>query len=359
MKIYKYLIVLTIGVIALSCDSHTNGPTPEDHFMAQPIPEVPVDEDYIVGASYGSFTWNDNVPETPVAGKYDSELGDPTAYALHVEQAAQGGIDYFLFTLRSSVNMTQYKADSTFISNNHKAANAGDQDFAISYSFGSMGLSDGNRIEDAGLVPTLLNDFELMLPYFQQGNYMQIDGKAVVRIENGHNLFSNDNAALYNTLRAHMSNLGVELFIIANQQEWTPPARYDFRFVNGVDAVTHNSYVNISQSWYDRYIMFHKMAEQAFTYSRDFFDANGLDYAPTISPSTNPQISNSGSKNYAIEKNADWFSDICNVARLSTGRNKLIMLDSFNNWNAGRQIEAATSYGDEYLNILKQEFKVN
>jgi len=359
MKIYKYILVLTIGLVAFSCDPHAGGPTPDDLSMNQPIPDAPVDGDYIVGASYNSFAWNDNVEETPVAGKYDSENGDPVAYALHVDQAAKGGIDYFLFTLRSSVNMTQFKTDSTFISNNHKATNAEQQDFAVSYNFGSMDLADGRRIEDQGLVPTLLQDFELMLPYFQQANYMQIDGKAVVRIENGHNLYSNDNAALYNTLRAHMSALGVELFLIANQQEWTPPARYDFRFVNGVDAVSHNSYINIGESWYDRYIMFPKMTEQAWTYSRDFFEANGLEYAPTISPSTDPRISNSGSKNYAFEKDADWFSAICNNGRLATGSHKLILLDSFNDWNQDRQIEAATSYGDEFLNILRQEFKQN
>jgi hypothetical protein len=359
MKIYKYLIVLTIGLVAFSCDPHAGGPSAEDHFMNQPIAEAPIDADYIVGASYRSFEWNENVPETPVAGKYDSENGDPVAYEKHVQQAATGGIDYFLFTLRSSVNMDQFKADSTFISNNHKAPNAAQQNFAISYNFGSMDLSDGNRIEDKELVPTFLEDFKLMLPYFEQSNYMLIDGKAVVRIENGHNLFSNDNAALYNTLRAFMSNLGVELYIIANQQEWTPPARYDFRFIDGVDAVSHNSYVNISESWYDRYIQFHKMAEQAWTYSSDFFESNGLEYAPTISPSINPQISNSGSNNYAFPKDAEWFADICNNGRLASGSRNLILLDSFNDWNAGKQIEAADSYGDEYLNILKQQFKLN
>lgn len=359
MKIYKYIILLTIGLVSFACDQFEDNPTAEEHFMNQPIPEAPVEENYIVGASYRSFVWNENVPETPTAGMYDSEMGDPTAYALHVQQAQNGGIDYFLFTLRSSVDMAQYDADAAFIATNHMASNAASQNFAISYNFGAMGLSDGNRIEGAGLVPTFLADFEMMLPYFQQANYMQIDGKAVVRIENGHNLFSDDNAALYQQLRSQMSGLGIELYIIANQQDWTPPARYDFRFINGVDAVSHNTYANISQSWYDRYIQFHKFAELAWTYSRDFFEGNGLEYAPTISPSINPQITNSGSNNYAFEKNAQWFSDMCNVARLGTGSKKLILLDSFNDWNAGKQIESATSYGDEYLSILRQEFKIN
>ncbi len=359
MKIYKYITILTIGLVAFGCDQFEDNPTAEEHFMNQPIPQIAVEENYIVGASYSSFEWNANVPETPAAGQYDSEFGDPTAYASHVQQAQNGGIDYFLFRMRSNVNTGQYNADKAFVDMLQTASNASSMNFAISYNFGSLGLSNGNRIEDAGMVPTFLADFEMMAPYMQQSNYMKIDGRAVVRIENGHNLFSDDNAALYQQLRGQMSGLGIDLYIIANQQDWTPPARYDFRFINGVDAVSHNTYANISQSWYDRYIQVHKFCELAWTYSRDFFEANGLDYAPTISPSINPQITNSGSNNYAFEKNAQWFSDMCNLGRLATGSKKLIMLDSFNDWNGGKQIEAATSYGEQYLDILRQEFKVN
>lgn len=359
MRTFKYIIVLTIGLFSFACEQYEDNPTVEDHFMAQPIPEVPVEDNYIVGATYRSFQWNANVTETPAAGVYDAEFGDPTAYAAHVQQAQNGGIDYFLFTLRSTVNMAQHDADIAFVNNLQTASNASSMNFAFSYNFSSMDLSDGNRIEGKGLVDEFLADFALMAPYMQQGNYMQIDGRAVVRMENGHNLFSDDNAALYQQLRSQMSGMGIELYIIANQQDWTPPARYDFRFVNGVDAVSHNTYANISESWYDRFIQFHKMAEQAWTYSRDFFEANGLQYAPTISPSINPQIVNSNNKSYAFEKNAEWFSDLCNVGRLATGSQKLILLDSFNDWNAGKQIEASTGYGEEYLDILRLEFKID
>jgi hypothetical protein len=101
------------------------------------------------------------------------------------------------------------------------------------------------------------------------------------------------------------------------------------------------------------------VAELAWTYSRDFFESNGLEYAPTISPSINPQIFDPGSDSFAFPKNSTWFSDMCNVGRLATGSRKLILLDSFNDWNAGKQIESATTYGEQYLDILRQEFKVN
>ncbi len=357
MKIFKYITILTIGLVAFACSDDDN-PTAEDHFMAQPIPQIPVDTDYIVGSPYVSFQWNSAVPETPSAGNYDSQYGDPTAYALHVDQALKGGIDYFFFDLRSAVKITEHNTDKAFIAKLQSASNAASIKFAISYNFGALGLKDNNRIEDAGKVDEFINDFELMLPYMQQANYMKINGKAVVQIERGDELYANDNAAVYAQLREHMAGLGQELYIIATQRAWSPPARYEFRYVGGVDAVTGIEYNRNNLTNYDRYIMLHKMLEVNWTYQRDWFADNGLQFVPNISPSINPQIRNSRSTDWAIVKDPQYFSDMCNVARVGTGTDKLVILDSFNDWNYGTQIEAATSYGEAYLDILKKEFKV-
>lgn len=360
MKIFKYITILTIGLVAFACSDPTDDyPTPEDHYLNEPIPQVAVESDYIVGSPYVSFQWNSNVPETPSAGMYDSEFGDPAAYAMHVEQATNGGIDYFFFGLRSAEDAAGNAADKAFIANLQSASNASSMNFALTYNFNALGLSDGNRIEDAGKVDELLLDFELMLPYMNQANYMRIDGKAVVQIQSADNLYANDNAAVYDQLRAHMSGLGQELYIIGAQRPWSPPARYDFRFIGGVDAVTGVNYAQLSRSRYDRWILFHKTTELSWSYSRDWFAEVGLEYIPNIVPSINPQIRNGGSSDYPIEKDPQWFSDMCNVARVAAGTHQLVILDSFNNWNFGTQIEASTSYGEDYLTILRSEFKVN
>lgn len=360
MKIFKYITILAIGLVAIACSDNTDDyEKVEDHFMAQPIPQIPVDTDYIVGSAYISFEWNEDIPEAPTVGMYDTQLGDPTAYAAHVDQAINGGIDYFFFNLRSAEDATGHDNDKAFIANLQSASNAASMNFALTYNFGALGLSDGNRIEDAGKVDAFLNDFTLMLPYMQQANYMKIDGKAVVQIRSAHDLYANDNAALYTQLREHMSALGQELYIIGATREWTPPARYEFRFIGGVDAVTGPNYYRLNERSYDRFIMIHKMLEVNWSYQRDWFAENGVQFVPNIVPSKNPQIINDRSKDWAIVKEAQYFSDMCNVARVTTGTDKLIILDSFNDWNNGTQIEAATSYGEEYLEILREEFKVN
>ena len=47
------------------------------------------------------------------------------------------------------------------------------------------------------------------------------------------------------------------------------------------------------------------------------------------------------------------------VARRAVGSNKIVLLDSFNDWNRGTQLESADTYADEFLNILREEFKIN
>ena len=198
-----------------------------------------------------------------------------------------------------------------------------------------------------------------MIPYFQISNYMQIDNKYVVMINDAYNLHANDNAALYQQLRSQMSAAGYELYIIGTQQRWTPPVRYDFRFVGGVDAVTHDTYIQIANNWYDRLILFHNIVDQAHTYSAQKFTEYGIEYGVTISPSFDPTITVPGDTDFTVEKDNDWFITYCNVAKRASTNTKLAFIDSFNDWNYDKQVEPTQSYGQDYLNIIRTQFKLN
>lgn len=357
MKKLKYILFALFGLLLFACEDDT--PTIDDHFLNYTIEDAPPTVDYVVGAHYRSFTWDDDLTEIPSAGKYESERGDPTAYQKHVDWANTAGIDYFLFRFRSSNDSAQNASDISFIDTLQLASNAGNVNFALNYNFGNMDLKDTYRIDTAGLVSTFLDDFSKMKPYFQMSNYMKIDGKSVVMIHNASELHSDDNVALYQQLRSQMSADGIELFIIGTQQSWTPPARYDFRFVNCVDAVTHNTYIELSTSEYDRYILFHNIVDQAWTYSAEKFTEYGLDYGATISPSYNPFITEPSARDLQVERDLEWFTTICNVAKRSSTAANLVFIDSFNDWNYDTQLEPAQSYGEDYLNLIKQQFKLN
>ena len=377
MKIFKNSGLLIVGLLFFSCteDKAILLDDVDDSIKNYQIPKVPVNTDYTVGAIYTRFVANPliNLVETPSIGVFNEGTGSASTYSEHVKQAQTAGIDFFIFNLRCSVrsNATtyvqsanpEYTTDKTYIDNLQTAPNAGDMKFAFSYNFESFRLkkdfSPTFYIETLNLVNAFVNDFKLMIPYFNRPNYMKIkiDGKEkpVVYINNSHNLFSNDNPTLYQKLRAEMKNLGVELYLIGMQAEWTPPLRYNFRFVGCVDALTITNYANINRSFTERKDYFHKYIDLAWSYHKETLAKYNIEFVPTISPSYNAVNVN----NYDITKNADWFKANCNIARRASGANKLVLIDSFNNWNLDTQIESATSYGDEYLKIVKSEFKLN
>jgi hypothetical protein len=357
MKTIKYILFVLSGVLILACQDESR--KAEDHFINYEIEEYPVEQDFVVGAFYNSFMWSNLMTEVPEAGLYDGEFGDPTAYQQHVTWAQTGGIDYFLLQMRSAIDPVQFSTDSTFIAKLHEASNATEINFALRYNFGSMDLENDNRIEDAGLVDQFINDFKAMKPFFNQSNYMKLGDKHVVMIQGASELHSNDNAALYEQLRTAMSAEGVEFFIIGTQPRWTPPMRYDFRFVNGVDAVSHESYVRNDIDNYDRWILFPTLCDQALTYSQAKLAEHNLEYIPQFSPSYNGKVGNLTNTDFVIEKDHDWFTTYCNIAKRSSSTNRMVILDSFNDWNQDKQIEPAQSYGEEYLNILRKQFKIN
>jgi len=349
---------MSIFLISFSC-TEDDVVTGEDGILNYTIPNVPVTSDYIVGAQYLTFGRRNTVPEEPSIGVYNGSIGDPVVYEQHVNQAKTAGIDFFIFRYRSANNQNQNNADTRFIDGLQAASNAQDVNFALSYNFGNMGLNNNNRIEDRGLVQRFIDDFKLMIPYFDQPNYMKVDGKNIVYLFNSHNLHANDNAALYQQMRAQLSDLGIELYLIGMQNDWSPTLRFDFRFIGGVDAVTHNTYATINVNAHDRVVNFHKFVDIAWEYHKKTWLDYNIEYVPTISPSINLKIVNSGSNITVFDKDEEWFRGFSNVARRVAGANKIVLIDSFNDWNRGTQLESADTYGEDFLEILREEFKVN
>jgi hypothetical protein len=370
MKIFKNTAFLLVGLLLFSC-TEDKAILVDDTLLSYEIPKVPVNTDYTVGAIYKMEKITSTL-ETPSIGKYNINNGNTerALYDEHMKQAQTAGVDFFIFNFRSTFNDEQYKTDNGNIVKLQKDRTKNDTKFALSYNFGSMLLTNTNRIEPVGLVATFLKDFELMNDFFDEKNYpnyMRIDNKPVIYINNSHNLFANDNLELYRLLRNKMRELrpGLELYLIGMQNEWTPTLRFDFRFVGCVDALTVTNYALINKSFYDRFYFFHKFIDLAWS---GYKDKDGVEYnhkatlakyniefVPTISPSYNAIAA----ANYDIPKNADWFKANCNIARRASGANKLVIIDSFNDWNLDTQIESAKSYGEDYLKILRSEFKVN
>jgi len=370
MKKYKYswqLLCAAFVMLAISCKKTDQGPSIDDYFLNYPIPEIPVTQDYVIGAFYYQWgTFNANIKQIPVVGPYTAPSGkEPdTIMAKHIDQAVYGGVDYFLFAIRSwNKDNGGFKSDSTLIDVFTRQNTEGKMKFALSYNFnaGSYGITTTNPLEnDAVKLGQFLNDMERLAPFFSNPNYQKVNGKTLLYITNSHQMYSNDNPSIYKSIRERLSALGFDLYIVGNQERWSPAARYPFRFKNCVDAIYQQSYSSGLSDW-DKWYLLPQEMDQAWKYNRKYFaDSMNIDYIPNITPAYSWKISNPSSVNpeYPRTDSGKIYRTLCNVAKMNaSAQTRLILVDSYNKFDEDTQLEPAESYGNLYLDITKQEFK--
>lgn len=365
MKKIVFYISLA-AVVLTSCTKTEDAPTAEDNILNYEIPEVPVTENYVVGAFYYNFgTFNANIKEVPVVGTYAMPNGlvPQAVISKHIEQAMGGGLDYFLFQFRSvSRDLNNFRSDSTLVKS-FLDANTANMKFALAYNFnsGTYGISTTAPLEnDATKLEQFFQDILKMAPVMGNANYMKAGGKTLLYIMNAQTMFSNNNPAIYATLRSRLSALGFQMYIVGMQDRWTPPARYPFRYQNCVDAIYHQSFSSQLNDW-DRWYLLPQAMDQNWKYSKKWWADNiNVDYVPNITPAYNWKITQptSANPNYPRTDDGAVFKKLCNVAKLNaSSATRLVLIDSWNKWDEDMQLEPAQSYGTKYLDIVKQQFK--
>ncbi len=356
---------VVLSAFVYSCRKSNAGPSVDDNILNYKIDEIPVTQDYVVGSFYTNFTaFNPNVPLTPVVGKYGMSNGvvDPTVMTQQIADAGKAKLDFFVFSFRSfNLDYNNFKFDSTVIQSFLNVN--GSMKFALSYTWdaGKYGLTTATPLEgNPTKLAQFLDDVQRLSGLFSNSNYMKVGGKILLLIRNAQVLYSNDNPSIYKSLRDQLSAKGFQAYIVGMQDAWTPPARYPFRFKGCVDAIYHDSYSKVS-SW-DRYYLLPQTMDQAWIYSKKYFSDNySVDYIPNISPAFNPKINNPTTTNPVFPRGdtgVALFKTLCNVAKKNVSTTtRLVLIDSFNDWANGTELEPATTYGDTYLNIVKSEFK--
>ena len=381
MKKLKLTYILGLSMALFSC-SDDDVLTGDDNIYADfQIPTIP-SGNYLVGAHY--VEWDASgltLPESPDLGDYNGSPADQrAAYSTHVSAANGAGLDYFIFPVSASFNhpsadelngnsgswspTTSTITDAiTYISNLQSASGASSMNYALALDLGPLALSATRLIDvdetfefaDGDVVISYLDAMEADLLSLAATigavNYQQVDSKPVLYIKDSDKLTASDYATV--------STLFDEFYVIAEQPAWTPPMRFVPRFDVYADAMTPKSHIYVSGD-FDRLHFFKEYTYQYFEFSETELESNSnLAFVPHISPSVNPQILDANAAGYQIVKNEDFFRVFCNNARAANqnGNDPLhVILDSFNSWTTGTQIESGGDYGSNYLNIISQEF---
>ncbi len=396
MSKFKYSLIGLIGLLLFTaCEA--DGPAIDDHYLNYPIPEFQaVTHDYQVGVEYlytvsgygSSQTVMDLFTTPPVVGRYSDirEMtpdGSERIMDTHLRWINQAKIDYLLLSCRpqymtATPPSSSYSSDSLYIEEILSSPQIGNLKFALKFDVSTTllgtdapGKSDSSMIVekkmagDITAADAMIKDLiESMGVFYKHERMFKIGGKPVVYITNAYRIYSGDAVVFYARLRQEVKQAtGYDLYIIGQQERWSPPARYEYLLKNTVDAIYHSRYAEIDTNDFNRVYTFHPLADQNWKYSKKWFNTWGTDYVPNISPGWN---SNLGSENpispyYSpfIVRTEEFFNKFCTVAKWNADKHNLILISSWNYWHYDSQIEPSEGYGTAYLDIIKKQFKVN
>lgn len=383
MNIKLLIIGCFIACFAFVACEKEHGPSIDDHFLNYEIQDVPVDQDYLVGveyrftATYGNARYKALFAKTPVLGEYTNiRNAVPNSNVLvvdsHLVMMNRAKIDFVMVTIRSgSTAASSYNSDTAYVNRILSSPFLGNVKIAIAYDFGGLGLgsvvptpADSSMIIEKrpNALDNYIRDYTTFFaPYFDHPNYMKVGGKNLIFLKNAYRLWAKDNPAVTRQLKDALRAQGKEIFLVGEQENWSPPQRYEHRFRNAVDGIYHANFLSIATNDLTRLYQFHQVTDQNWKYSKKMFNDWGVEYVPQIGPSRNSNLNSPNAispyYNPYFEKDSTFFVKYCNVGKANADLSRLIILESWNYWTYDAQIEPAIEYGDRYLTILRQQFK--
>lgn len=406
------MVCMALAISLAGC-AKDEGPSVDDFFLNYEIPVIKPTSDIPVGAFYynvggtgmveerynrligkrdlAASPWPQLCPNVrPVLGRYKMDVNSKETANLfqqHIDWANEARINFFVLPNISedvnqydhlnpgNVNFVEFMAGRNPNSENKMKWGRLKYVLAVELNDFLSGVSNSKMIEDVDVVDGVSQRLERLYTYFRSLSkrfftdnklYYEVDGKPMVVFYNAHKMYTKDSEALYKKIRkVVLEASGKEMYIVARQDCWSPPARFHYFYLTGrVDAVYMNNMYD--QNDMARSYMYPQYINENYKYNREYDWAKyQVDFIPSIAPSFNKWLGNDGTKEYQypfVDKNEELFRKMCNVAKMNLGQRPMVLIDSFNRWEYDMALEPTdpdygNGYGMQYLNIVKEEFK--
>ncbi|MGE5518559.1 MAG: glycoside hydrolase family 99-like domain-containing protein [Candidatus Dadabacteria bacterium] len=350
MKQLTYILLIIIMI---------SGCKKKDDYMVDPskyvypIPQTTLSDDARVGAYYSVYKttdWNVARAYTPVLGTYDATTA--SVMQQHLKWADTAGLNFFAFKWNGTT-------DNTILNNFKTQATNSNVKMVIDYSTAHLAATNASPLVGAKLA-TFANDWRTLATTYinNQATYYKIDNRPVVMLSplnlTASTLTSINYKLVADTLRSVMNTFGVNPFIIGELTTgWVAPLNYPDSILKAMDAIVLNTW---STTDYDRMFAFYSYSDMNYQNWKTTLGAWNVDYVPCIFPGWNNP---SAPTQYVIPRTEKNYVDYCNVAKRSMGKQRIVMINSWNDFQKGNTLEPANEYGSQYLYITKRELKKN
>lgn len=198
--------------------------------------------------------------------------------------------------------------------------------------------------------------------------YRNKDGRPVVYLREADKFFVENVKQFYDDFRNAMQEVcGSNPYIICSLKNWDIAPRYKYVVLDGMpDALCPRSMSDLRGSM-DRFYIWQVLHNENFKKNREYLSENfpSIDFIPSVSSGYSEYVMNTNYRYPNMNPNVTDLKTRCWIAKMNLSDNmKMVIIDSFNDWGHANFIESSdpnfgNGVGDEFLKIIRNEFKIN
>ena len=327
--------------------------TPNDSSFERDFSTTSHEDDVLIGAYF--YPWYDgtrhvhweNHPylSTPLLGEYTSR--DELVINQQIDWAAGHGVDFFIASWWGRFDPTD-SAIKAF----SQAELADEIQFTIIYeSFGLLLVDTNGEIDLSNPInkEQLVSDFSyLATTFFQNPNYLTVDGKPVVVLYLSRIFVGNITEAFDAARAAVKDATGQDVFILGDEVWWQEPEESRLSLYDGITGY-------IMHSW-DQAILDNFNAEVEAHYEKwaQAAQSAGIYFVPGVIPGFDDRGYDPISITPPIPRSLELFeAQLRTGLSMASGDLPMILITSWNEWHEDTTIEPAETYGFTYLDVLQ------
>lgn len=314
-------------------------------------PSAPSDSPLLIGAYYYPWYgsdgrhWREGYRGTPKLGEYDST--DAAVIDQHIAWATEYGLDFFAVSWWGRDGYEDLTARGSLL----RALEDRPLRFAILYEApGLLGLHDGKIEMDSRAIERLSEDWAyLAVTYFNHPNYLTIDGRPVLFVYLTRAFKGSVDEALTRARAAVVSEIGQEPFLIGDEIYWHTPSPRRILPYDGITAYNmHTSVAGIATGFEE------KVRAQYELWARTA-EREGVAFVPGVIPGFDDLAVRPEAAHPVIPRSPELFAaQLQDALRLASGRARVVMITSWNEWHEDTSIEPSEAFGFDYLRVLRE-----